>query len=1190
MTPAANLYHQTDAQVYSAIISLHLSKVLYHLSEIREPITLVQEALEQHLCAGEEDPQRIAALSALTASEVKKLQAWLRSFVTQVVTADDAGEKQTPIAAVSAAYQVRRSPVFGHLETLCKSVGCQVVGVHMVKLGRYKAACRTLIHACQKWPELFVGMMVEGVPEVEDDVVPNFSLLPRPTREMEIRSTVTEIIHGDDIAAVEAAVEEAVQALLPTISEEQFATAWASRVAPCTGHAEIRLVEFYEENHKRRPISGSTDPRECEVRYIGMSKKPCYLCQMFVDRHPEKYMLGGLEGEKSGTKVKRVLDPYWRLRSVGGAEYARLLDEMREAVEQELRTEVEKWVIRGSDEEVLGRQRPRGRAKAKVKRILKRGKPKLEPETSSSNASSSDGGGMSLTVEGVHGNPTTGTTSEELTKASAQGSDIVASAHATLIIEAEMVTTEPKLQSHDITAMSEDEGEGVKLVQLSIEEGIAVEENAAPVEVPDLIFPIAETGPDAVDVSSLIMISSTPRSPPPLNLIDDEPEFFPPSSATLSMVESTSIADDSLAIHNQSPIPEQPSSPTSAEFHSETQFIEESEFKLLSPIPEEDDEALVLVNLEAVLVRLADLEEESATASQGAEVTGQAIELPQRARTMSDAERDLLGLDFTFVAVGEPEAESLTAISEAFAPLILEEFTGTLAPGGYLVQEDLEERSSIAPGGYFVVEPAEGLKEVASGGYFVVTAEQAGVALPGGYLAAEAKLKEAGAFAPGGYLVAEMKGEVEIATLIPDESADAPLLTVSQKPEHPEQEATVPVNVPGELRTLAPGGYMVTGIEDGTQVAPGGYFVVVMEHQENAGCIQSDPPPPVFDTASAPPHEETHPRSPALSMQVSGLVDSKAAEFDKLIQVHTAVAISASGGPGKGSVDMDESYDVINMEQEREKRAPLALVGQLAVVSNVNAELAAPVGFKAIAGTVGGNELENSSPSTAPEAGEPHCQLPSSSETVFPPRSPIVVSTVEKLDSMNTGSPDIDTIHITSNLGSSPSSSTHTTLSTSTTLANNSTPTTPRLRSSASLLFSPGLRRASTWAPPTTATTIANTPGITSTGLTEDIVLLPDSRPGTAAGDMGDSKPVEIKPVGGEGWLAKKLLRAATNSNGVNAPTTPSADAPGSGTILSRRGSFSSLRSSTGTRDMLSGTAKALITLRALQTQVRQKK
>lgn len=1165
VTPAANLYHQTDTQVYSAIISLHLSKVLYHLSEIREPITLVQEALGQHLSAGEEDPQRITALSTLAGSEVKKLQIWLRSFVAQVVAADEAGEKQIPINAVSAAYQVRRSPIFGHLETLCKSVGCQVVGVHMVKLGRYKAACRTLIHACQKWPELFVGMKVEGVPEVEDDVVPNFNLLPRPTREMEIRKTVSEIIHGEDTAAVEALVEEGVQALLPTISEEQFATAWASRVAPCTGHAEIRLVEFYEENRKRRAISGSTDPRECEVLYIGMSRKPCYLCQMFLDRHPARYMLGGLEGEKLGTRVKRVLDPYWRLRPVGGAEYARLLDEMREAVGQELRAEVEKWVIRRSDEEVLGRERPRGRGRVKGKRNLKRGKPKLEPETSSSsNASSSDGGGTSLAVEGVHGNPTAGTASEGLTKA-------------------EMTTTETKLQSHDTTAMSEDEGEGVKLVQPSVEVAVVeentalVESQLAPVEIPDLIFPIAETGPDALHhVTNLTMVSSPPRSPP-LNLIDDEPEFLPLSSATDSLVESTPIADASPATQNLSLIPEQPPiSPTSVEFHSETQFIEESDFKLLSPIPEED-EGLVLVNLEAVLVRLADLEEENADVSQGEGVTEQAIELPQRARAMSDAERDLLGLDFTFVAVEEPEAGSPAAISEAPAPPILEEYAGNLAPGGYLVPEDLEERSSIAPGGYFVVEPAEESKEVASRGYFVVAAEQAGVTLPGGYFAAEAKLKEAGAFAPGGYLVAEMKGEVEIATLIPDECT------------YEQEEAAVLANALGELRALAPGGYIVTGHEGGVLAAPGGYFVVVPQDQENSECIQSEPAPGTVSTLSPNQHEETQPRSSAPGLHVSEedvIEDSEVTELNSLIQTHAPV--TTSGGPNEDYPDMDEGYDVINMEQEREKGAPIeqpAAQG-LATPSN-DVEAVAPEEFKGISSTTGGCELENSSPSAAPEARGPHCQLPSSSETAFPLPSPIVVPAAEKLGSMDTGSPDIGVIHVTTNLGSSPSSSTHTTLSTSTTLANNSTPTTPRLRSSASLLFSPSLRRASTWAPPTTATTMANTPGITTNG---DMVLLPDSRPGTAEEDMEDSKQVEIRPVTSGGWLAKKLLRAATNSNGANVPTTPNMETPGGGAeVLRRRGSFSSLRSSTA-RDMLSGTAKALITLRALQTQVRQKK
>lgn len=1167
MTPAATLYHNTDAQVYTSIISLHLSKVLYHLGEIREPLKLVQEALEAHVSAGsaeEDDPQRIAALAALSAGELKRLQTWLRSFVAQVVSADEAGEKRIPVAAMSAAYQVRRSPVFGHLEMLCRSVGCHVVGVHMVKLGRYKAACKTLMHSCQKWPGMFVGMRVEGVPEFKDVDVPNSTIPPRPTREGEIRRTLGEIIRRDDAEAVEAAVEEGVQALLPTISEEQFVTAWAAREASCTGHPEIRLVEFYDANSWVRPISGSTDPREREVRYIGMSKKPCYLCQLFVDRHPLRFILGGLDGEKPGVGVKRVLDPCWRLRPVGGEEYARILDEMRNVVEGELRAEVERWVSRGSDEEVLGRDRQRGRARAKGKRLsMKRGKPKIQSENSSSSSNTSSDGGIMVAVEPVD----------------APANVTAAVPPPSLAPAVERITVDPVAKiapvthDQDSAAISEDEEEGVKLVhdeeaanQIPAAEAaeshnanenggaeeeqegtpVASEEDSGapapdthppendpePEEAPDLIFPTADSDShDASQSSPFVDLAVTAPSllsgsPPPPNLIDFDPEFMP--FAIMSAVDMSSISTAVPPAHSESP----PLSPSSAEFHSETQFLEESEFKLLSPIPEEEDEALVLVNLEAVFVRLADLQAEDTMRTMHSEHTHTAdsggARLPMRARAMSDAERDLLGLDFTIVSAEEPEpVMSIAQITESMAlPFITEEDTGKLAPGGYLIPEDHTEESFIAPGGYIIVEAVDS----ASRGYFVVAAEQAGVTLPGGYFAAEAKTKEAGAFAPGGYLVAEMKGEVEYTTLIPEESGED---TVLEEANGNEEES-------GKVGL---GGYMVSQLDEQTLVAPGGYLVVMSDQGEPAAVTIID----------EPRQEE---------VQVPETVDAPAE--------HTQTQEELATNAGSESSDGDEGYDVINIEQEREKRPTNDQSTPAVKPASTTAEI--------------------------PEAT-------SQQDASDAPTSPMIVPSPGK-PTGDAGSPDTLGYN-TCTLGSSPSSSTHTTLSNGTTLANNSTPTTPRLRSSASLLFSPSLRRASTWATATTAMTTTSYPAITSSISVDNLTL--DSRPGTAGGGDGldsESKSIEIKPAKSGGWFAKRLVRAMTSSN-LNAEVvaaSPGVDGQGLGEEdaakgLRRSGSFTSLRPASlrpstpnGNGNVLSGTAKALLTLRGLQTQVRQKK
>ncbi|KAF8465488.1 hypothetical protein BDZ91DRAFT_227833 [Kalaharituber pfeilii] len=354
--PAANLYPITDTQVYVTIIRMHLAKVRYHLSEIRDPLAHVQSSLDQHLDTTD-SAKKMKTLAQLPLPELKKLQSWLRTFSTQLNSALDSSD--VPIAAVSAAFQIKRTPLFGHLEILCRSLGCQVIGVHLGKLGRYKFACKALLHTCQKWPEVFLGMTVEAVP-VGDSEESNIGRLERPTREEEIRRVVSKILpppSEDGEAETQAetpvavpTVDEAVQALLPTISQEQFTSAWSNLT--CSVHAETRIVDFYSSHPDCVPISGTADECADNTRYVGLSRKPCYLCSLYVDRKGENYILGGAEAEKAspgspggvanGGGVKRVLDPSWSVSTnvvaPEDSEY-RILDDLAGVIEGELKLE-----------------------------------------------------------------------------------------------------------------------------------------------------------------------------------------------------------------------------------------------------------------------------------------------------------------------------------------------------------------------------------------------------------------------------------------------------------------------------------------------------------------------------------------------------------------------------------------------------------------------------------------------------------------------------------------------------------------------------------------------------------------------------------------------------------------------------------------------------------------------------------
>ena len=130
----------------------------------------------------------------------------------------------------------------------------------ILKLGRYGIASRAMVQLALEFPSLFNPMIVEAVspprkvPFVADGPALN-NVLRRVVsgREAEYSSRLARIWGSGD-------------------PESKFKTACPTRL---TVHAEAQLACFYDHHPELTPF-----------RFIGVSKKSCYLCLKFLALHP----------------------------------------------------------------------------------------------------------------------------------------------------------------------------------------------------------------------------------------------------------------------------------------------------------------------------------------------------------------------------------------------------------------------------------------------------------------------------------------------------------------------------------------------------------------------------------------------------------------------------------------------------------------------------------------------------------------------------------------------------------------------------------------------------------------------------------------------------------------------------------------------------------------------------------------
>ncbi|KAJ6084304.1 hypothetical protein N7486_011104 [Penicillium sp. IBT 16267x] len=237
------------------IISVDLSRIRQYVDDLqacRETTKLSRSELENrishsmgdippcHLESFFEWLENIYALERVDCANKESLMRFLRLAQRA---------KHDYLDLLNAAF---RSDV-GHLEKWLLII---------FKLGRYGIASRAFFQLAMELPALFSPMVVESVPAPGKISVKN--------NEVDLGLALRRLFGTKE--------EEYIGRLSHIWNRKGDPRNYFSQQCPAhlTVHAELQLVGFYDENPQRMP----------SLRFIGVSKKSCYLCNRFLAIHP----------------------------------------------------------------------------------------------------------------------------------------------------------------------------------------------------------------------------------------------------------------------------------------------------------------------------------------------------------------------------------------------------------------------------------------------------------------------------------------------------------------------------------------------------------------------------------------------------------------------------------------------------------------------------------------------------------------------------------------------------------------------------------------------------------------------------------------------------------------------------------------------------------------------------------------
>ncbi|RFN48816.1 hypothetical protein FIE12Z_6871 [Fusarium flagelliforme] len=183
---------------------------------------------------------------------------------------------------------------------------------HVHKVARYHSAIKSMVKLAVKEPEIFVKISIKG------------TMAPKQLRFKYPYDENPLLVVGKLVGADARPVMEHLESRLDTPKLEARLRQ-ACRL-DLTLHAEMQLVVFYEGNPTRNPC----------MRFIGTSKKACFLCDRYMRNHPLR-----LQASASHQKIypSWMPPPYYEIPETSTrTPFMKLSKEIEELTKRELKT------------------------------------------------------------------------------------------------------------------------------------------------------------------------------------------------------------------------------------------------------------------------------------------------------------------------------------------------------------------------------------------------------------------------------------------------------------------------------------------------------------------------------------------------------------------------------------------------------------------------------------------------------------------------------------------------------------------------------------------------------------------------------------------------------------------------------------------------------------------------------------
>lgn len=183
----------------------------------------------------------------------------------------------------------------------------------LYKIARYRCAIKSMVKLAAKQPDLIMGIQIREVKAPESR---QFSL---SNEKAALLATVTNLVKGDS-----GIIMEQLEKHLGTQNVAgQLRKACRLNL---TLHAEMQLVIFYEGNPSMAP----------RMRFIGTSKKACFLCHEFLLQHPLRLQVSACHQKIYPSWMP---PPYYPIPGkLGSTPFVRLSKNIEKLMKRELKT------------------------------------------------------------------------------------------------------------------------------------------------------------------------------------------------------------------------------------------------------------------------------------------------------------------------------------------------------------------------------------------------------------------------------------------------------------------------------------------------------------------------------------------------------------------------------------------------------------------------------------------------------------------------------------------------------------------------------------------------------------------------------------------------------------------------------------------------------------------------------------